>query len=197
MGFVHIFIAGDQKEALGLASKCRFHIMITSVKIGDGYDGVDTVKVLQEIYDLSVIFICSYRNEEILSKVAEANFLGYLLKPCRKNELQTLVFLAGKKHQLKEPSSSIKVSGTYSFDLNENTLYQNDEVISLTKKEKLFFLILFNNINTTVHYATLDELVWFGGSVTDNTRRTFIYRIKKRFPDLPLYTVNNIGIKLS
>jgi DNA-binding response OmpR family regulator len=197
MGFINIFVTTNHTEALDLASKHRFHIMLSSVKIGDGYDGVDTVKVLQKLYDLAVIFICSYSDEEILSRVAEVNFIGYLIKPCREDELQTLISIAIKKSQFQQSLSYLKVLGQYRFDLDKNILYKQNHPITLTKKEQLFFSLFFHNLGVLIPYSVIDEIVWKNNSVNDNTRRTFLYRIKKRFPDLHFQTINNTGIILS
>ncbi len=197
MGFVDIFVAENHTEAMNLASKYRFHIMLSAVKIGDGYDGVDTVKVLQKLYNLAVIFICTYSDEEILSRVAEVNFIGYLIKPCREDELQTLISIAIKKSQFQQSLSYLKVLGQYRFDVDKNILYEQNHPITLTKKEQLFLSLFFHNLGVLIPYSVIDEVVWKNNRVNDNTRRTFLYRIKKRFPDLHFQTINNTGIILS
>ncbi len=197
MGFVNIFVAVNHTEALDLASRHRFHIMLSAVKIGDEYDGVDTVKVLQELYDPTVIFICSYGNEEILSRVAEVNFIGYLIKPCREEEVQTLIAIAIKKSKFQQSISYLKVLGQYRFDVYKSILYKQNHPVTLTKKEQLFFSLFFNNLGVLIPYSVIDEIVWKNNSVNDNTRRTFLYRIKKRFPELHFQTINNTGIILS
>ena len=197
MGFVNIFVAVNHTEALDLASNHQFHIMLSAIKIGDRYDGVDTVKVLQKLHDPTVIFICSYGNKEILSRVVEVNFIGYLIKPCREEEVQTLISIAIRKSQVKESISSEKVLGKYRFDSSKNILYEENHPITLTKKEQLFFSLFFHNLGVLIPYSVIDEIVWKNNSVNDNTRRTFLYRIKKRFPDLHFQTINNTGIILS
>jgi len=197
MGFVNIFVAVNHTEALDLASNHQFHIMLSAIKIGDRYDGVDTVKVLQKLHDPTVIFICSYGNKEILSRVVEVNFIGYLIKPCREEEVQTLISIAIRKSQVKESISSEKVLGKYRFDSSKNILYEENHPITLTKKEQLFFSLFFRNLGILIPYSVIDEIVWKNNSVNDNTRRTFLYRIKKRFPELHFQTINNTGIILS
>lgn len=197
MGLVNIFIAENQFEALDIVSKYRFHIMLSAVKIGDGYDGVDTVKMLQKMYNLTVIFICSYGDDEILSRVAEVDFTGYLIKPCREDELQNLISIAIKKSQIQQSLSYLKVLGQYRFDVDKNILYKQNHPITLTKKEQLFFSLFFHNLGVVIPYSVIDETLWTGNSVNNNTRRTFLYRIKKRFPDLHFQTINNTGIILN
>ncbi len=197
MGLVNIYNAKNQPEALDLASRYRFHIMLSAVKIGNGYDGIDTVKVLQKLYTLSVIFICSSSAEEIVSRVAEVNFTGYLIKPWREVELRALISIAIKQSKQQRSLSYLKVLGQYRFDVDKNILYKQNQPVTLTKKEQLFLSLFFHNLGTIIPYSVIDEVIWKNNSVNDNTRRTFIYRIKKRFPDIDFKTINNTGIILS
>jgi len=100
MGLINIFTAKNHREALELAVENRFHIMLSTVKIGNGFDGVDTVKTLQNLYNITVIFICNLNDEEILERVAEVSFIGYLVKPFREKELETLLIIAIKKYKI-------------------------------------------------------------------------------------------------
>lgn len=195
IGYTNIYTATTYTKALELSSICRFDMMFADIDLQDTYDGIDTVKALQKVHNLAVIFITAYDDEDTLSRVAEVEFIGYLLKPYRIDELKALISIAIKKFNFHN-TSSIKISGNYRFDLSKNIFYEESEVIILTKKEKFFFSLIFNNQGVTISYIDIDEIVWNGESVSDNTRRMFIYRIKKRFPTLQLHTVNNIGIKL-
>ncbi len=197
IGCTNIYIAKTYSEALELASQYQLHIMFSDINISGEFDGIDTAKALQRIYNLAVVFITGHNDKDTLSRASEVEFIGYLLKPYRMDELQTLISIAINKYDFSNPSLSLKVSGEYSFDLNKNILYKADQMLCLTKKEQLFLSLLFRNHNSIILYSTVDELVWVGESVTDNTRRTFIYRIKKRFPNLQLHTINNVGIKLT
>jgi DNA-binding response OmpR family regulator len=194
MGVDNIFVASNHTEAVGLARKYRFHIMLSAVKINDRYDGVDTVKALREFYSFAVIFICSYNDEKTLLKVSEVEFVGYLLKPYRADEIETLIAIAVKKYRFLEEETSLKISGKYSFDSHKNILYHNGSPVVLTKKERLFFSLFFHNLDLLIPYSVIDEVVWNNMNVHNNTRRTFLYRIRKRFPDLDFKIIRNVGI---
>jgi len=194
LGVVNIFTASNHKEAFGLALQYRFHIMLSAVKIDGRYDGVETVKSLRGLYSFAVIFICSYNDEKTLLKVSEVEFIGYLLKPYRVDEIETLVAIAIKKYNFLDDEGVLKVSGAYSFDCYKNILYKNGNIITLTKKERLFFSLFFHNLDVVLPYNILDEILWTNTNVHNNTRRTFLYRIRKRFPGLDFKIIRNVGI---
>jgi len=73
-------------------------------------------------------------------------------------------------------------------------LFRDDKAVLLAKKERLFFSLFFANLGVVIPYSLLDDAVWEEHIVNDNTRRTFLYRVKKRFPELPFEIVKNIGL---
>ena len=197
IGCKNIYTAKTYAEALILASRYRFHILFSDIKLENSqYDGIDTAKALQKLQNPIVIFITAYNDKEILSRVTEVKFIGYLLKPYRIDEMETLLSLAIKKCDFSANKKCILTSGIYNFDMRDNSLYREECKIDLSKKERLFFALLFNNRSVLVPYSLIEEMVWYGESVSGNTRRTFIYRLKKRFPDLDLQIIKNDGLLL-
>lgn len=194
MGFVHIFAAKSHTQAVALASDHHFDIMLSVVKIEDGYDGIDAAKVLQQMYDTAVIFLCTHSDDEIISRLVEVKIIGYLIKPFREEALQTLITLAIIKAKAKEPSAAFKIVGAYTFNVETSLLSKDTKAIRLSKKEQLFFSLYFRSLEFIVPYSVIDETIWPQQKVKVNTRRTFLYRIRKRFPDLPFKIVKDIGI---
>ena len=196
IGFTNVFIAKTYYEALELASKHQFHIMFSDIKIEGEIDGIDTARVLQNMFNnLAVVFITAYNDEATLARASKVDFFGYLLKPYREDELKTLISLILKKYRFTE-SSLLKISGKYIFDMDEMCLYREAKKVKLSTKEEKFFQLVFNNLGAIVPYSIIDEVIWIDSVVSDSTRRTFIYRIKQNFPDLELETIQSIGIKV-
>lgn len=194
MGFVHIYTAVDHAQALELASKYRFDILLSMVKIGDDYHGVDIAKMLQDLYAISVIFLCKGNDKEVVSQLVNVDFIGYLIKPFREEELQTLITIAIIKSKLKYTSSHVKTVGSYTFNLASFILYKEEDTIRLSKKEKHFFSLYFHNLGVLIPYNVIDEKLWPITTVKENTRRIFLYRIKKKFPGLYFEVIKKIGI---
>lgn len=84
----------------------------------------------------------------------------------------------------------------YSFDKIKNKLYKNQKQIFMTRKELLLLSLLFKNQGLIVRYHILDKIVWYNSDVTDNARRTFIYRLKTKFNDLNIKIERNLGVGL-
>lgn len=198
MGFHNIYKATNYTQAIELASQHVFHIMLSDIRINGDIDGISTAKAVQQLQNsLAIVFITAHYDKETLSRVSEVDFIGYLLKPFRVEELEALITIAINKYDLLDNNYIMSASGEYAFDKRNNLFYYKGIPQILSTKEQLFFALLFNNLNTIVSYAMLDDIMWHGKSVTENTRRNFIYRVKKRFSNLNIQTINNMGIRLN
>lgn len=196
IGFTNIYIAKTYSQALELASQHTIHILLSDINIDGEVDGIETAKVLQKLYTLAVVFITAYNDDETLKRAAKVDFMGYLLKPYREDELRTLISLIIRKYHFCQ-SALLKVSGKYIFDMEEQSLYKDAKHIKLSEKEKKFFQLVFNNLRSIITYEMIDEVVWSHEPVSDNTRRTFIYRVKQKFQDLEMQTIKDMGIQVS
>lgn len=196
IGFHHIYIAKTHSQALEAASRHTIHIVLSDINIDDETDGIETAKDLQQLYELAVVFITAYNDDETLKRAAKVDFIGYLLKPYREDELRTLISLIVQKYHFAN-SSVWKELGNYRFDTEEKILMQDGKKIKLTEKEKKFFQLAVNNPESIITYDIIDQVVWSHEPVSENTRRTFIYRVKHKFPDLNFQTIKDMGIKIS
>lgn len=193
LGFKNIYIASDANTAIELALDTKIDLLFSDIKINGNMDGIDTVKYLQNIYSLAVVFITAYSDKNILSRVSKIDYVGFLLKPYRIDELKAFVNLSILKHDLTSEQRIININD-YSFDKKSNQLYENDEEIYLTKKERRLLCILIENLDSYVEYNIVESIVWYEDMVTASTIRTFYSRFRKKFNTLNIKTQRSVGI---
>ena len=192
-GYENIYIARNSTDALEIASKNKIDLMFSDINIEGDVDGIDTAYTIQKLYKTPVIFITAYNDKELLKRVSKIDTLGFLLKPFRPDELETLINLAIEKFQLESKECDM-VYKDYIFNKNSCTLCKNDEKIELSKKEQLFINLLFSNTNNIISYEVLDQTIWFDKYVSDNARRTFLHRFKNKFEGFEINIEKNVGI---
>lgn len=195
LGFKNIQIAHNAQEALNITKNSQIDLVFSDIKIDGDKDGIEVSKTIQILYNTPIIFITAYKDEETLIRASDVDFIGYLLKPYRHDELEALIKIAIAKHDLVQQKQLIKYKG-YEYNPNKKELLYNNELVELTKKESLFISLIFTHIDSIVNYETIDKTVWFDQFVSDNTRRTFIYRVKNKLPQLNLKLEKNVGIGL-
>ena len=195
LGFQNIKIVKSAKEAFEIMEKLHIDLVFSDIKIDGDTDGIELSKTLQKLYNTPIIFITAYKDEETLIRASEVDFVGYLLKPYRHDELEALIKIAISKYRLKSTNDFIYLND-YQYNKDTKELYYQEKSIHLTKKETLFIALMFTNLDILIDYETLDKSVWFEEYVSDNTRRTFIYRLKQKLPSLNLQIEKNLGIGL-
>lgn len=195
LGLDNIHIARDSKSAIKITSDIKIDLAFCDVKIDGEVDGIDTIKYLQNIYTLPVIFITAYRDKNTLNRISKIDYVGFLLKPYRVLELEACLNLAIFKYNLLENINKISYKDYY-LDKNNLNFYENNIQIKLSKKEQLFICLLFHNFDTILLYSVIDSTIWHDCVVSDNTRRTFFYRFRNKFEGLDIRIEKNIGIGL-
>ncbi len=195
LGLDNIHIARDSKSAIRITLDIKIDLSFCNVKINGEVDGMDTIKYLQNIYTLPIIFIISHTDKNTLNRISKINYVGFLLKPYRVLELEICLNLAILKYDLLENINKICYKDYY-LDRNNLNFYKNNKQIKLSKKEELFICLLFHSFDTIILYSVIDLTIWHDCAVSDNTRRTFFYRFRNKFEDLNIKIEKNIGIGL-
>ena len=179
LGFKNIFKATKSEEAFQLANENKMDLLFSDIKIDGEIDGVDTAKILQNLYKLPVIF----------KPVKSPRTKAY-----RVDELETLIFFAISKFELLKDDINIIQIQDYEYNkITKELIYKNTQ-IKLTKKEQLFVSLMFSNVNTIVPYEIIDQSVWQNSYVVDYNRRTFLSRIRSKLINLDIHVEKNIGI---
>jgi len=195
LGFKNVYTARSSTEALEIASVKKIDLLFSDIKIEGEVDGIDTAHILQKLYNIPVIFLTAFKDEEMLERASKIDVMRYLIKPYRKDEIEALIKLVIIKYKLGLDDRLI-IDENYSFDKKEKKLFFKNKEINLTKKENIFISILIENINSFVSYELLETLIWYDEVVVDSTKRTFYSRVRQKLSDLNFKTQRASGIGL-
>lgn len=151
---------------------------------------IDGLSLLKQIRDLSlntpVIIISSHIE---LKNIKQAYLKGcndFLKKPFYIDELLIKINLLCQKNQtfcLKEG---------YYFDKSKELLFdKNNKEISLSKKEKLFLILLLKNQNQTVFLEQIFEYCYAGEIASVMSIRSLVKRLRHKLPLHVIITKND------
>ena len=126
--------------------------------------------------------------EEYLFKSINLNVISYFVKPLEvKNMMEMLKKVKSKvlEDKSNEPVEEeiIALNSTYQYNRKTNLLYRNDELVNLSKKEKLLLEALIKNIKEIKTKEYLKEFIWDDINTSDATMRTVIKRVKDKIVD--------------
>ncbi|EAL5740101.1 DNA-binding response regulator [Campylobacter lari] len=152
----------DAQEALEKAYEENFDLWIFDVKVPKG-NGFEVLKELREsAKNTPAIFLTSL---SMLDDVKQGFLSGcddYIKKPFDVDELIIRVKNIIKRnfsHQ-KEDLILLSSSKNISFDPINKTLYQNEEIINLTNKEKELLALLLKKRPHFVSIETIFDEIW-------------------------------------
>lgn len=185
------------KDALDVVAKYDIDLIISDINIEGDLDGISVSQIIHEQYNIPIIFITAYKDVETLQRASEVEFVGYILKPFREDELEALVNIAIIKYNLPQNKPLVKIDKNYSYCLDKNKLMYEDIDIELTKSEIKFIRLLIQNKGEVVPYEIIELTLWQDKLVTTQTRRQLIHRMKKKIPAFPLVLQKAVGYKLN
>jgi DNA-binding response OmpR family regulator len=195
-GYEVVAIAKDYDEAISTCLNNKIDLLISDIKIKGDLDGIETSKKIVELQDVPIIFLTAYKNDEILKRISDLKDISFLVKPFREDELDTLVRLAIIKYNLPKQQNIESIDENYAFCFDTNQLYLNSQPVHLSKNELTFIRLLVQSKKSFLTYHQLEEAIWQGKPVSDDTRRQFIYRIKKKLINFPMKLKKGFGYKL-
>ncbi len=76
----------------------------------DDMDGIEAAEHIHELFDVPVIFLTAYSDEETLHRAKSAMPFGYLVKPFEERELRSTIEVAVEKHLLERELKTAKVA---------------------------------------------------------------------------------------
>jgi len=197
LGHTPLRIAKNAKDALFISVNNKVDLVISDINIQGNMDGIECCSILHKNYKIPIVFVTAYRDTATLKKASNVDFVGYLVKPFREDELETMINLAIFKYDLLDTDNRYKICDNYSYSQKTNELYFHNTVITLTKKESNFIKIIIQAKGSVVPYMNIDENIWNGEAVEDGSRRQLVYRFRNKAPDFPLTLVKGVGYKLN
>ena len=192
--FDEVEIACDGEEGVSLYTKSFneskvFDLVLTDIKMPNK-DGLSMIEDITKINaQQKFIIVSAYKDEEYLFRSINLNVISYFVKPLEvKNIMEILTKV--KTNVLEEKSKLdtqeeevIVLNKTYSFNKHSNSLYNNDLLINLSKKESLLIQALTTNIKEIKTKEFLKEFIWGDNKTSDATMRTVIKRVKDKIHD--------------
>jgi two-component system, LytTR family, response regulator LytT len=95
---VPVTVDTGQKAIEEVGRSCPDLVLMDIMLAGD-MSGIDSAKVIHEKYNIPVIFLTAYADDNTLIKAKISEPYGYIIKPFREKELQATIEMAVYKHE--------------------------------------------------------------------------------------------------
>ncbi len=105
-GYQITSVAGSGEEAFKKISDIKPDLVLMDIMLEGDLDGIETAERLKEKYNIPVVFVTAYTDQETLQKAKMIEPYGYIIKPFEPVELRTIIELALYKHKKDKESVS-------------------------------------------------------------------------------------------
>ncbi len=92
-GFEIVGEAGDGEKAIELAYELQPDLIIMDIKMPK-MDGLKASKVISKQFNIPILLLTAYSQQEFIEKAKEANIVGYVVKPISEDRLVPAVEIA-------------------------------------------------------------------------------------------------------
>jgi len=93
-------ICDTGEDAVDQAEKMSLDLILMDILLKGDMDGIDAAKIIQERYDVPVIYLTSYSDEKTLQRAKLTEPFGFILKMANDDALNATIKMALYKHQM-------------------------------------------------------------------------------------------------
>lgn len=92
-------------------------------------------------------------------------------------------------------SNIINLSNNFIYDNYNKSLFKNNTIVLLTKKEILFLDFLIKNHNCSLSYEEINQNIW-NGLMTQDSLRSLVKELRKKAYKELIKNVSGIGYRI-
>lgn len=101
MGYRVPAAASSGADAVARAGELRPDLVLMDIMLRGEMDGIQAANLIRSRFDIPVVYLTAYTDEETLGRAKVSDAFGYLLKPFDDKELRIAIEMALYKHQME------------------------------------------------------------------------------------------------
>jgi PAS domain S-box-containing protein len=101
LGYAVSAIVFSGEEAIQKAAETRPDLVLMDIKLEGDMDGVEAAEQIRARFDIPVVYLTAYADDDTLQRAKITEPFGYILKPFEVRELHTAIEVALYKHKME------------------------------------------------------------------------------------------------
>ena len=192
MGYDNIAIAINYKNAMKNIREDRPDLILLDIDLKSDYSGIDIANQKEVLNKIPIIYLTACIDSKTIENLIATNPKAYLSKPLRFEELQVAIALA-----LDYKKGVIDIGYEFSYDLENRNLFQKQQPIKLSHKEKLLLERLTERDGECVPLKVLEFEIWGHEVKSDSSLRTLVGSLRKKLNPKMIVNIPSFGYKLN
>ncbi len=193
LGYEVVGSAATGEKALEVAMETRPDVILMDIMLKGEINGIETAQNILKEFNVPIIFLTAYTDENTLGKAKQVQPFGYIIKPFKEIDLHTTIEMAIFKHAkdmevLKERNLFYTILENKEPQTKVQHVFvkSNSQLVRLNKDEIYYIealkdYVVINTLNSrfTVHSTMKDIEKKIGSEDFVRVHRSFIVRIDK------------------
>jgi PAS domain S-box-containing protein len=100
LGYTVVGVASSGADAIRLGGEHRPDLVLMDIKLKGSMDGIEAARSIHERFDIPVIYLTAFSDDETLERARHTLPLAYLIKPFVSTDLRAAVELALFRHRV-------------------------------------------------------------------------------------------------
>jgi CheY-like chemotaxis protein len=135
-GYVVPFVVSMGEVAVEKVKEEKPDLILMDIMLAGKMDGIETASAIRSKFDIPVIFLTAYCDENILARAKITEPFGYLIKPFKDRDLYITIEMSLYKHKMEKELRGSKeffesilegiVTGVWVTDKNDVIVYANN-----------------------------------------------------------------------
>lgn len=184
------------QHALDAIFQNNYDLLLLDVRVPE-VSGYEIVKIVREKnMNVPIILVTSLTDIEDLSTGYEIGCNDYIKKPFILKELKYRIAQTINTAKYKDKKNFINLIEKFDFDLENNTLFKENENIKLTSIEQKIFVYLIKRIGTFSKTTDIVNSIWNSEFTSDADLRMHIKSIRDKSSKNLIINSRGLGYKI-
>ena len=101
LGYVVVGNVASGEEAISKSDQVRPELVLMDVRLRGEMDGIHAAEIIRDRFNLPVVYLTAYADEETILRAKKTTPYGYLVKPFNERELRATIEIAFYTHQME------------------------------------------------------------------------------------------------
>lgn len=198
LGYIFVGMASNYDDALNGIQVSSPDLIIMDITLKYSKSGIEIAQELQKTNAIPIIFLTSITDESTMHAAIATEPVGYLVKPFKREELQSTILLGLYKssQKIRTRRDLFPLGYDYFYNIDAKLLFYGEEYIHLGKKETALLHILVEAKGAVVSFNILEELIWGGSAKSESAFRTLLYRLNLKLDCKLIESLSSYGCRL-
>ena len=129
MGYSVVGPAANAEDAIRIAGDEKPDLILMDIRIQGERDGIEAASEITRSYNIPVIYLTAYSDDETIRRAAKTQPYGFLTKPFRQKEMYSTIEIALYKHRILHRND---ISGTREPVVRDEMERSSTEILEKT-----------------------------------------------------------------